>query len=160
MGRGKKLKENDFANLFLMFKKGARNEAIELRYGYSRTSIERFRKFYKAVLAKDYDSIRRDPHISTAAKLWAMDNGFLPGVTLDREATESPNETQPDVPVQLEVNGKPAPESAPDYTLAGMDAIWNAIGELNKTLDTMTNSLVFALDAINKGIDKLAERWQ
>lgn len=163
----KKLNRDDIEIIMNAFKKGYSNMAIVRRYGYSYNTITRYNRFYNVLISRDENKINElvlntKDRISRKAVEWAVKNGYMPA---------------PAAPVHLEIKEEPEPvretppenaqEIAPDYTLAGMAAIWENTNRLNahlealvKALDTMTNSIVIELGAINKGIDTLAERWQ
>lgn len=162
---------SDVETLFRFFKDGVKDNAIGRITGYNVYTVSHYRKFYNAIQDKNY-AAAYSCRVSNKIKLWAIRTGLLPAkIGNEREPEPEPEQVPLVVGTKVEdflrSEEEPVPQKPQDYTLSGLDALWRELTALNmrmdaltKTLDTMTNSLVIELNAINKGIDKLAERWQ
>lgn len=148
----KRLRFEDVKQIMLCFANGYTPMAIERRFGYPKETVRTYGKFYSAVNRGDLDTaytLRKAGKVSQYAIDWAIYAGFIDNTDAEPIAAQ-----------QLEITEEPVPENPQDFTLAGIDALWRELNALAKALDTMTNSLVIELSAINKGLDRLAERWQ
>lgn len=164
---GARLQPRDVAQILNALADGYYPKAIERKYGYNPKTSELYYRFYKALKAEDFDAARKfrqTNKVSEFAMDWARVNGYIP---------DEPEPEQVELVVGAQIEDclrseeEPVPQNPQDFTLSGLDALWRELTALNmrmdaltKTLDTMTNSLVIELNAINKGLDKLAERWQ